>query len=201
MSEMWELGRQIKLFNGSLKKARLMKGLNQTEVADKVGITCSAYSHYENLRSVPSEKVAKRIADVLGVKMEQIFPLEFLKMMKDEDVESVQYGKVELRVLNNYVAGQTLLLEERLDPELALAKKLCYGKLNKLIDEKLSPRQKKIVEMYYGLNGYERHTLEEVAEVFGCTRESIRQSKVFALERLKKSPELRGLAKGLFEKE
>ena len=48
MSEVWELGKQTSYFNGTLRKARLEKGLKQSDVAERVGISGSAYSHYED---------------------------------------------------------------------------------------------------------------------------------------------------------
>ncbi len=45
----------------------------QKEIADKVGITTSHYGFVENGDRLPSLKVAKKIADVFGKKIEDIF--------------------------------------------------------------------------------------------------------------------------------
>lgn len=50
----------------------------------------------------------------------------------------------------------------------------------------LSPREQKILEMRFGLNGGVAHTLEEVGQEFDVTRERIRQIEAKALERIKK---------------
>lgn len=49
----------------------------------------------------------------------------------------------------------------------------------------LEPKQTKILQMRFGLDGYEEHTLEEVGQVFGVTRERIRQIESQALRKLK----------------
>ena len=49
----------------------------------------------------------------------------------------------------------------------------------------LTPREKEIIELHYGLHGAEQ-TLEEIAEVFDCTKERVRQIREKALRRLKR---------------
>ena len=48
----------------------------------------------------------------------------------------------------------------------------------------LSPREKKILEMRFGLTDGVTHTLEEVGKEFGVTRERIRQIEAKAIEKI-----------------
>ena len=41
----------------------------------------------------------------------------------------------------------------------------------------LSPREVEVLSAYYGLNGYKSLTLEEIGELYGLTRERVRQIK------------------------
>ncbi len=50
--------------------------------------------------------------------------------------------------------------------------------------QKLTPREQKILEMRFGLNDGVAHTLEEVGQEFGVTRERIRQIEAKALEKI-----------------
>ena len=50
----------------------------------------------------------------------------------------------------------------------------------------LSPREQKILKMRFGLDGERTHTLEDVGQEFGVTRERIRQIEAKALQRLQK---------------
>jgi RNA polymerase primary sigma factor len=51
--------------------------------------------------------------------------------------------------------------------------------------EKLTPREQKVLKIRFGLEDGVVHTLEEVGQEFGVTRERIRQIETKALERLR----------------
>ena len=49
----------------------------------------------------------------------------------------------------------------------------------------LSPRERQVLAMYYGLDGHEPMTLKEIGQAFGVSRERIRQLRERALARLR----------------
>jgi RNA polymerase primary sigma factor len=49
----------------------------------------------------------------------------------------------------------------------------------------LGDREAEILRFYFGLNGYQPHTLEEIGNEFGLTRERVRQIKEKAIKKLK----------------
>ena len=49
----------------------------------------------------------------------------------------------------------------------------------------LGDREAEILRYYFGLKGYQQHTLEEIGEAFGLTRERVRQIKEKAIKKLK----------------
>jgi RNA polymerase primary sigma factor len=51
----------------------------------------------------------------------------------------------------------------------------------------LSPREVDVLNSYYGLNSHKALTLEEIGELYGLTRERVRQIKERAIRRLRKS--------------
>ncbi|HUP02260.1 MAG TPA: sigma-70 family RNA polymerase sigma factor [Gemmatimonadota bacterium] len=57
----------------------------------------------------------------------------------------------------------------------------------------LKPREAKILRLYYGLDGNEAMTLEEIGSVLGITRERVRQIKEKALVRLRHISRARAL--------
>jgi len=48
----------------------------------------------------------------------------------------------------------------------------------------LTDKERNIISRYYGINNNARHSLAEVAEIYGVTRERIRQVKTDALDRI-----------------
>jgi RNA polymerase primary sigma factor len=52
---------------------------------------------------------------------------------------------------------------------------------------RLSPRQRDVVRLRFGLGGHEPSTLDEIGHRFGLTRERIRQIEASALTRLRES--------------
>ena len=60
--------------------------------------------------------------------------------------------------------------------------------------DRLSDKQRAVVERRFGLHGYERATLEQVGEQIGVTRERVRQIQMDALARLRSIMESHGLS-------
>ena len=78
-----------------------------------------------------------------------------------------------------------------LTPDRAAALKLLRDYIKEIVVD-LPEREKKILDMRFGLTDGVSHTLEEVGQVFGVTRERIRQIEAKALERIR---ELKGIEK------
>ncbi|WP_321372093.1 RNA polymerase sigma factor RpoD/SigA [uncultured Draconibacterium sp.] len=65
---------------------------------------------------------------------------------------------------------------------------LMDGSLRQEIERSLSTlgeREAEILRYYFGLKGYQPHTLEEIGDAFGLTRERVRQIKEKAIKKLK----------------
>jgi RNA polymerase primary sigma factor len=65
---------------------------------------------------------------------------------------------------------------------------LMNGSLRQEIERSLSTlgdREAEILRFYFGLKGYQAHTLEEIGDEFGLTRERVRQIKEKAIKKLK----------------
>ena len=73
-----------------------------------------------------------------------------------------------------------------------VSKELLKDALNKVL-ETLSPREKKVLMMRFGLEDSKPKTLEEVGREFKVTRERIRQIEKKALRKLNASPFRRNL--------
>ncbi len=65
--------------------------------------------------------------------------------------------------------------------------------LERMFEEYLTERERKILVLYYGLDDGEEMTLEQIGELLGVTRERIRQIRNRAFEKLRQSPDGRAL--------
>ncbi|MCW8963203.1 MAG: sigma-70 family RNA polymerase sigma factor, partial [Gammaproteobacteria bacterium] len=59
---------------------------------------------------------------------------------------------------------------------------------------RLNEKQREVVRRRFGLQGYEKSTLEEVGQTIGVTRERVRQIQMDALRRLRHILEKEGLS-------
>ena len=77
-----------------------------------------------------------------------------------------------------------MLNEDSPEPD----ERLMNNSLRKEIERSLSTlgeREAEILRFYFGLNGNQPHTLEEIGDEFGLTRERVRQIKEKAIKKLK----------------
>jgi RNA polymerase primary sigma factor len=77
-------------------------------------------------------------------------------------------------------------------PLEVVARKIRHEELLRVLDT-LSERERKVIELRFGLRGEQPRTLEEVGERFGVTRERIRQVEAKTLNRLKNYRDAQGL--------
>jgi RNA polymerase primary sigma factor len=84
---------------------------------------------------------------------------------------------------------------DAVSPTKETFKELLQQELKKALREKLTPRERRVLELRYGLDDNQPRTLDEVGEIFGISRERVRQIQKEALEKLKHSDVLRKLEK------
>ena len=110
--------------------------------------------------------------------------------ISESKIEKVMLEFQELLSLNSSI-GEDIFLEDIVSSvnseflEDEIIDGMFKDGLNKRLDV-LSPREKEIIIMRYGLDGDENKTLEEVGKKFNITRERVRQLEKKALEKLKK---------------
>ena len=80
--------------------------------------------------------------------------------------------------------GDLVIDDHSPDPE-ATTISLDFQREMQTILATLSPREEKIVRMRFGIGEKAEHTLEETGEIFGVTRERIRQIESAALKKLR----------------
>jgi len=79
---------------------------------------------------------------------------------------------------------ERFILDEAAEPEAAVEERLMAEQIEKALDT-LSPRDARVLRLYFGLEGGREHTLEEIGNMLGVTRERVRQLRDRALKRLR----------------
>ncbi len=79
---------------------------------------------------------------------------------------------------------ERFITEEASEPEMEVEGRLLGEAISEAL-ETLEPRDAKVLRLYFGLEGEREHTLEEIGNMLGVTRERIRQLRDRALRRLR----------------
>ena len=80
--------------------------------------------------------------------------------------------------------GDNISNGDDLNPEDEMMKSSVEGMLMTILSS-LEEREREIITMYFGLEGRDTHTLEEIGEQMNLTRERVRQIKERCLDRIK----------------
>lgn len=92
----------------------------------------------------------------------------------------------------NSVLAEFIKDDKVISPSLTAARSFLQERLKEILID-LAPREQKILKMRFGLGDGVTHTLEEVGQEFGVTRERIRQIQAKALEKIRKNKKLKKL--------
>jgi RNA polymerase primary sigma factor len=79
---------------------------------------------------------------------------------------------------------ERFISEEAAEPEEDVEERLLAEHIERALDT-LSPRDARVIRLYFGLEGGREHTLEEIGNLLGVTRERVRQLRDRALKRLR----------------
>lgn len=179
--------------NNRLITARKAAGLNQTQLADMVGIDNGRMSHYETLKYVPTLEIQVRIATVLGESLDYLFPEYLMDAVKrgvfnkcKKTLNPLQVVSLtDVKSLGSY--GDHYLLEK---PDNDNLKRDIADALNNVCDRisndpKIRERTRKVMILLYGLSGGEPMSRDAVGREFNVTRERIRQVEMKVLQRMR----------------
>ncbi len=138
------------------------------------------------LQDLGREPLPEEIATEMGVEVEKI--RHIIKISQDTiSFESPIGDDDEDSSLGDFIED-----EKGITPSQAAALRLLGDQIKEIITD-LQPREQKILKMRFGLDDGVTHTLEEVGNEFGITRERIRQIEFKALEKIRGHKDLRKL--------
>lgn len=163
--------------NNLLISEREKRGFSQKQMANYLGVNINHYGNAERLKQVPA-KVIEKIATGLDMTIETLFPEWVLKYGT-----MINYGQKYLILSDKFV-------ESTLEPAsneglVHLLQDSLHEDINTVLSQ-LSSEKRQIVEMYFGLNGYDPHTLQEIGDAFGITRAGVNYHLQRILKKLRK---------------
>ncbi|MBK5215711.1 MAG: sigma-70 family RNA polymerase sigma factor [Candidatus Pacebacteria bacterium] len=85
--------------------------------------------------------------------------------------------------------GEFIPDDKILRPDQDASRRILSDQIKEVLDT-LNPKERKILELRYGLNDGIQHTLEEVGQEFGVTRERIRQIEAKVHEKLRNNEKI-----------
>jgi RNA polymerase primary sigma factor len=124
------------------------------------------------------EPLAEEIATEMGIDVEKIHVIENINQetisleqpIGDDDEKSTR--------------GEFIADDKIASPDQDASRRILSDQIRSVLEE-LNPKEKKILEMRYGLTDGIQHTLEEVGAEFGVTRERIRQIEAKVHDKLR----------------
>jgi RNA polymerase primary sigma factor len=138
------------------------------------------------LQDLGREPLPEEIAAEMGIEVEKVYHL--MKISQEAVSLETPVGENE----EDSILAEFIEDEKTVSPSVEAARTLLRERLKEILVD-LTPREQKILAMRFGLEDGITHTLEEVGNEFGVTRERIRQIEAKALERIREHQKLKKL--------
>lgn len=189
MENEFALGIKHQVFNNEVRKRRIEKGLTQRQLSVLCGLSECSIGQLETFRRYPSERECRVISDTLDCEIETLFP-KWIDYFTKRPTTFVTEHLVTERMIDH---PELKALPAEVDTEEIVEqvdRDLLKEKIHKLL-ETIPDKEAKVLKLRFGLEPMpvnrwgSEPTLENVAHVFGVTRERIRQIEAKALRRLK----------------
>lgn len=128
------------------------------------------------MQELGREPSPEEVAKALGI--DEGKAREIIKVSQEPTSLETPVGDEEDSHLGDFIADQGL------QPDEQATRELLKIHLDEVLDS-LSPREKRVLQLRFGLEDGKQRTLEEVGKEFGVTRERIRQIEAKAIRKLK----------------
>ncbi len=142
--------------------------------------TISKYNKVKRrlLQDLGREALPEEIAMEMGLEIDKVYHI--IKISQDTISLDLPVGDADDdSVLVEFIEDKKVIL-----PSVEAGRTLLKERLQEVLVD-LTPREQKILAMRFGLKDGVTHTLEEVGEEFGVTRERIRQIEAKSLEKIR----------------
>ena len=150
--------------------------------------TISKYTQVRRrlLQDLGREPLAEEIAAEMGIEVDKVYHIQKISQ-ETISLETPVGENEEDSILAEFIEDDKVVA-----PSIEAARTLLRERLGTILID-LTPREQKILAMRFGLEDGVTHTLEEVGNEFGVTRERIRQIEAKSLERIREHAALKKL--------
>ncbi len=151
--------------------------------------TLNKYAQAERslVQDLGREPLPEEIAAEMGIEVEKVYHLKKISQETVSIDSPVGEDDGEDSSLGDFIVD-----EETTKPNEVAGRQILKEYVGNILND-LDPREQKILKMRFGLEDGVTHTLEEVGEEFGVTRERIRQIESKALERIREHVDINKL--------
>ena len=85
------------IFGKNLKKLRIFAGYNQRKVAEKLGVSVSTVSSWENGKKLPYGKNLQKLIDFFGISEADIFSGNIEEILRKQDFIDFSYERIKIK--------------------------------------------------------------------------------------------------------
>lgn len=144
--------------------------------------TINKFTHTQRrlVQELGREPLPEEIAAEIGMDIKKV--KHIMKISQDIVSLDAPVGSEEDSNLGDFIEDQNSVA-----PDESTNRQILKENIHEMLHY-LSPREKKIIKMRYGLGDGVGHTLEQVGREFGVTRERIRQIEAKVLQKLREHP-------------
>lgn len=132
------------------------------------------------------DPLAEEVANEMGIEVEKVHVIEQI----NQETRSLEQPIGDDEDKSTF--GEFIPDDKLLRPDQEATRNMLKEQMGAVLSE-LSPKERRILEMRYGLTDGVQHTLEEVGKEFGVTRERIRQIEAKVHEKLRQNDKIQKL--------
>lgn len=132
------------------------------------------------------EPAPEEVAMEMGLDVEKIYTIEQINQ-ETRSLEQPIGDDEDKSTFGEFIADDKILR-----PDQEASRRMLTDAIRSVLEE-LSPKEKRILELRYGLIDGVQHTLEEVGKEFGVTRERIRQIEAKVHDKLRQNDRIQRL--------